>query len=100
MEFKGTKGKWHIEDKQASIFDDNGKSIICWHGVAISTFEADEIQLKSNSLLISKAPEMLEMLSSLISVFKRGEFDNKGNIGSDLLNKAQQLIKQATEING
>ena len=88
MVFKGTKGKWHIEDKQASIFDDNGKSIVCWHGVATSTYQKDEITLKANSLLISKAPEMLEMLKYLLPTFK----------GTKTFNDIEQLIKEATTI--
>jgi hypothetical protein len=45
---------------------------------------------EANCLLISKAPEMLEMLQSL-------ENDN-GSIPELMWNKIKQLIKEATEI--
>lgn len=95
MEFKGTKGKWFIKDKQASIIDDKGQSVICWYGVATSTFEADEIKLKSNSLLISKAPEMLELLNNINEALKMGLSINKDMFTHKQI---QELIKEATEM--
>jgi len=91
MEFKGTKGKWFIKDKQASIIDDKGQSVICWYGVATSTFEADEIKLKANSLLISKAPEMLEALQYFVDRVENGTIRS-----TTTYNKYKQLIKEAT----
>jgi hypothetical protein len=93
MEFKGTKGKWHIEEKKASIFDDNGDSVVCWYGVGTSTFWKNEVELKANSLLISKAPEMLEMLKILLKEFKASDV-RTGHIKEDL----KQLIKEATTL--
>lgn len=52
----------------------------------------------ANALLFSKSPEMLEMLQRIVSLFKRGDFDDKDNLGSKLLNEANQLIKDATTI--
>ena len=66
LEFKGTKGEWHIKEKCASILDDNGKSVLCWNGVATSTFEEDEVVLKANSKLIASAPDLLEALKLCI----------------------------------
>ena len=86
-EFKGTKGKWKIKEKGATILDDNDNSVICWYGVATSTFWKKEEEFKANSLLISKAPEMLEMLEKLA----HGEH----YIG---VQEIRQLIKEATEI--
>jgi hypothetical protein len=96
MEFKGTKGKWQIKEKNASIIDENEKSIVCWHGVATSTFWKDEVELKSNSLLISKAPEMLEMLNWFANEFE--DVFHEGTETNDMVLKAKQLIKEATEI--
>ena len=61
MEFKGTKGSWSIEEKGASILDNTGKSLVCWYGVATSTFWKDEEELKANSkLIVVKAKSAIE----------------------------------------
>lgn len=46
----------------------------------------------------SKAPEMLEMLNSIVHLFKRGEYDTDQNIGGRLLIQAEELIKETTTI--
>lgn len=88
-EFKGTKGKWYHE---------NGKSVSIFHPkiigerictVIISGFEPTEEDFY-NALLISKAPEMLEMLIEICNSTKN-EMDYK-------LTKAEELIKKATEL--
>lgn len=97
--FKGTKGKWCLakaEMKDNKIIElvvtsenkiklDNGLRIIASLGYFNSADEIDE----ANALLISKAPEMLEMLDKLKDHF--GLFpENRIAI--------KQLIKQATEL--
>jgi hypothetical protein len=82
MEFKGTKGKWEVTVSSEysgdySIFAENGSA---------TSFED-----KANALLISKAPEMLEMLNKVCEKLK-------GNGFPMLQNEIQQLIKEATEI--
>ena len=62
LEFKGTPGSWHIEERGASILDNTGKSIVCWYGVATSTYWKEEEQLKANSKLLAAAPDLLEAL--------------------------------------
>ena len=66
LEFKGTKGSRHIDPRGATIMDDNGKSIVCWYGVATSTFEEDEIILKANSYLMASSYDLLEALQNLL----------------------------------
>jgi len=92
-EFKGTKGKWYATKEKDCfvVFCDKPNWDIC---TTISDLEIDE----ANALLISKAPEMLEMLSEIVNIFKRGEFDTDENIGGRILIKANELIKQATEL--
>jgi hypothetical protein len=90
MEFKGTKGKWHIEEKKASIFDDNGDSVTCWYGVGTSTFWKNEVELKANSLLISKAPEMLAMLIKCKNTLK--------DVYECDVKDIEQLIKETTTL--
>ena len=95
-EFKGTKEPWEIqltndyhEDCRINhipnigiYFDEN------------SDIEAEEID--ANLLLISKAPEMLEMLNSIVENYKSGNEDNF--IMSNLIDKSEELIKESTEI--
>lgn len=104
-EFKGTKGKWYVErtssenaDYQARILSNIGK---IWHAgeqkeqIMIIVGEPQKINgqanihVEANALLISKAPEMLEMLQYFV--------DNNmlSVVGEEM---AKQLIKQATEI--
>jgi hypothetical protein len=86
MEFKGTKGKWVFDSE--NVFTDDCSSygnIICESPVEWSESNKN---WKANALLISKAPEMLEMLKKLI----QPDLDI-----SDLI-EAENLIKGATEI--
>jgi len=88
MEFKGTKGKWGIfrEDiiiTEAEIEDD----VIC---IKPNLMQSQK-NWKANALLISKAPEMLEMLNKVCEKLK-------GNGFPMLQNEIQQLIKEATTI--
>jgi hypothetical protein len=56
----------------------------------------DDEEAKANALLISKAPEMLEMLKKINHIITlHGKIDN----GSDLHKNLIQLIKESTEIN-
>jgi threonine synthase len=92
MEFKGTKGKWYLQE-----FTDAYTNII-----RVKTETSDAIYLGSssqnpnpeyryNALLISKAPEMLEMLKELKD---RLEYYND----TVSVNEIEQLIKEATEL--
>lgn len=82
--FKGTKGKWHYTSSQTvySISYNNPRTIADCEN---RTLKGNEEQY--NALLISKAPEMLEMLN-----------DIKGYLGSDKRAEVEQLIKEATEL--
>jgi len=88
MEFKGTKGKWEINPKASRNVRCNNLTIAnCSSGQN----GENEIEEKANALLISKAPEMLEMLNKVCEKLK-------GNGFPMLQNEIQQLIKEATEI--
>jgi hypothetical protein len=76
-EFKGTKGKWKV-----SIDQFKNNNIIC------DGFYLGESRNKYDALLISKAPEMLEMLIFLRPTFK----------GTKTGESIEQLIKEATEL--
>ena len=91
MEFKGTKGKWFVDYSEQYM---NGSNVLC---TPISTNQVinlcdiygDDDTAKANTLLISKAPEMLELLQSLVSSEMTPLAIRK---------QAKQIIKEATEI--
>ena len=90
MEFKGTKGNWKLTENEYGYYtsvrnlDDSRK--VCTSRIN------NQIESNANLLLISKAPEMLEMLDKII---KEHETDTKS--WSTIL-EIKQLIKEATEL--
>lgn len=101
MEFKGTKGKWSVERKEDTVYDQevfaistptNEEFITVWNGVDIFE-EAQE----ANALLISKAPEMLEMLRKLTQQLHTYS-QIWGHDESKLIGDSERLIKEATEL--
>ena len=112
-EFKGTKGKWNVS-KETNINNfgveyftiDFETSIECIDVYVDYRLSEEEkiINGKANALLISKAPEMLEMLKLFTDFpdedFKENESNNYYTFSvkiSDMI-KAKQLIKEATEL--
>jgi uncharacterized HAD superfamily protein len=83
--FKGTKGKW-VKHDDLVISEDNHK-VVC---ISPSTFDLPTNNWKANALLISKAPEMLEMLESCLLAFQQ--------LGLKEPEGIKQLIKEATEL--
>lgn len=85
--YKFTKGKWILED---------GKEIMCnknlistAYGFMVKNKYTVTEESRANALLISKAPEMLEML----------EKARKALLMVDpLSDEIEQLIKEATEL--
>ena len=88
MEFKGTKGKWVAEKSEVVRYASAGSISPYWQ--QICSFVASGKEAKANAQLISKAPEMLEVLQSL-------ENDN-GAIPKFMWDKIQSVIKEATTI--
>ena len=111
MDFKGTKGKWKYKviygknrpkiTVQIPIIENFNKELI------LGIIGEDDCTVAScccqeehaNALLISKAPEMLEMLQELVrsadGMFNNGE---PSETYYQLINKAEKLIKEATEL--
>ena len=91
-EFKGTKGKWDIfrQDNDIYIETESGNAAICSivGGVGLEQDEA-------NALLISKAPEMLEMLKELLIDLQSEAISTSMN---DTINRTKKLIKEATQL--
>ncbi|MDV3822914.1 hypothetical protein CMU07_09120 [Elizabethkingia anophelis] len=82
-EFKGTKGKWEIQ----------------WMGSLLSIIGAKKSERKANAQLISKAPEILEMLKRISTVGEKLWEQDEENIIFDEIDflELDHLIKQATE---
>jgi hypothetical protein len=88
MEFKGTTENWK-QDGTLIFADDYFQTHICKMSDAYNV----DVNL-ANALLISKAPEMLEMLERFLEItssFNHPKIDH-------LRGSARQLIKEATTI--
>ena len=96
MEFKGTKEEWYVENLNSPNkgkypafeidISSESQSNICtvWYANLFSE------EAKANALLISKAPQMLQMLKYLIE----DEQLSNESIQLEIL----ELIKEATEL--
>lgn len=97
MEFKGTKGKWYPcynwSNKNVEIGTPSEEKI-----ALVNKDYVDEY--KANALLISKAPEMLEMLKvikdHLIDILE--EYGSESAEKTKAIRDCKLLIKQATEL--
>ncbi|WP_137906106.1 hypothetical protein [Chryseobacterium sp. 2VB] len=101
MEFKGTKGKWEAdEDHVASLDETVNGNLICV--IPEQMYYRSREKWEANALLISRAPEMLEMLNNLVNnrtEILNGLNESKGKYDYEwLFNGAEKLIKEATEI--
>ena len=91
MEFKGTKGKWYaccLKNRPHYVFGENGETTICRpYQAQEGCDDLTDDEFRANALLISKAPDMLEILIEVL--------ENKSDVDYD---KIEKLIKEATEI--
>lgn len=87
MEFKGSKGKWVLNEKYQTIEDSEGYGIAQQNGIKNSE------KWLNDALLISKAPEMLEMLIELKDTLADGR-----TFGYNEYDRLERLIKEATEL--
>ncbi len=96
MEFKGTKGKWLISDCGRKIEVSNSKRKIYQSILYMSGKTKWQHDIK----LISKAPEMLEMLKEVVN--KKYNFEECSIPGNKIpyskIYEIEQLIKEATEL--
>lgn len=99
--FKGTPKDWYIVNN--SIDSDLGTIAMVWH--------SEDEENKANALLISKAPELLQMLESIVRDFESdyvldGEIvdspyewlQDRYKEAKQLIEEAKQLIEEATNI--
>lgn len=106
--FKGTSGKWRsccIETSPHYVFAHEDNVTIC--RPYMEQDSGDDLSLdeyRANALLISKAPELLSMLESIVQGFEsdyvvRGEIvDSPYEWLQDRYKEAKQLIEEATNI--
>ncbi len=97
MEFKGTKGKWEINSRASRNVRCNNLTIAnCSQGQD----GENETEEKANALLISKAPEMLEMLKLQLDflIYCRDNMKVSRPVFNQKILKIEQLIKEATEL--
>ncbi|MDP9954740.1 hypothetical protein J2X97_000377 [Epilithonimonas hungarica] len=104
MEFKGTKGKWAFCYQPVAS---NGFYIQTEDKNHSNTFIGevggglqDSIEILANAQLISKAPEMLEMLQKISSELEHLWVNDDSNEIFDVIDAEEldNLIKQATEL--
>lgn len=87
-EFKGTKGLWYA-NKEHTIYCETIEIGQCWESLNIDS--PTIIEANANALLISKAPELLEMLIEIKEQIEDGRiYVTKEDI--------EKLIKETTEI--
>jgi len=87
MEFKGTSGLWEFDKYCVSTKEEVMGNIIC---ESPSWSEASNANWKANAKLISKAPEMLEMLKDILDSNQLDEHF--------LYMEIETLIEEATKI--
>lgn len=112
-EFKGTKGKWKCTIHMSGDRTHEVRRVDSDNGIAICVIRTNNHdQARSNAQLISKVPEMLEMLKEAKRVIfsmklsmwvhpdcsKDSEFYDMATTGEETENKIEQLIKEATTI--
>lgn len=82
FEFKGTQGKWTFFKSIKSGYILNIPSMGIW-------FSKDDEKCKADLLLITKAPEMFEMLKNIFDDYDYAHYNWE---------KIEKLLKEATEL--
>jgi hypothetical protein len=93
MEFKGTKGKWQRVLKEKTEFYTRTNEIHFGNdGECVAEFVHNDF----DALLISKAPEMLEMLKDILDTNR--DLWGKEESSCYQIQDIEKLIKEATEL--
>jgi len=100
MEFKGTKGKWYwsygSDTQRASLLNEQGEEI-CNFGDSETYYPTEGVEPNDyDALLISKAPEMFEMLK--IYLADLNNLIPKSDAQRSRIYDVEQLIKEATTL--
>ena len=110
MEFKGSRGKWCTEFRNGNHYIHKEKSNIHREYIGQMFYlknneNTHNLESYYNALLISKAPEILDMLKDSVEVIK-WYMENSTtelhepffNIGANQIEQTEQLIRKATEL--
>lgn len=100
FEFQGTRGKWEIRVIGGCVIVEKGKynSIATVH--VKNNFDInkrvrlEDTEAKANALLVSKAPEMLEMLQIINEGINTMDFTQLEILHPEI----KQLLKEATTL--
>lgn len=106
MEFKGTKGKWHYEIRKSNFFvytlNKDKIDTIAQIYYVINESNSFDKQNEYNAKLMSKAPEMLQILKDTylhIDALSRKMKDPTYSQGmKSRAEQIKELIKEATEL--
>lgn len=94
MEFKGTKGKWYLQeytDAYTNIIRcDNGKNNTIY---LASTSQCQNSEERYNAQVMAHSKEMLEMLQMWCM-----DMEERGRAYGDCYTMTKELIKSATEV--
>lgn len=95
MEFKGTKGKWYIDQEESHQMKNNVwcNVISANKTIDLADVYGDDEEAKANAQLIASAPELLEMLQLTLIELESGA---KGHW--EITGMIKQLIEKATKI--
>ena len=99
-----TKGKWYYEENYDEKYsqptfrigtENLSEFITIWSG--LERYDEINIETKANALLISKAPEMLELINEFYLMCIQKTFPTEHELVY-MAEKAKKLIKEATEL--
>lgn len=94
MEFKGTKSKWEISGSQKTfVYALNEKGTNSFSLNINNDGRTPIEEQQANALLISKAPELLSKLQTILSMYIQTD---KPSVR--IILETQELIKSATEL--
>lgn len=94
MEFKGTRGVWKISQPfEGTITIGGNVKVLVLPYSELKGLQTEDI---ANALLISKAPEMLQMLKNYLSDLENIVPDSTAR--NSRIEDIRNLIKEATEI--
>lgn len=93
MEFKGTKGGWKAVNRGNHWNNKKIDNIQIQYGNDEECI-SDHVYCKYDALLISKAPEMLEMLHKIENILTYDTIEPNSPLQEEIYN----LIKQSTEL--
>ena len=99
MEFKGTKGEWKRFKLEKGVYSTETNEI---HYGIDGECVAEYVSNDYDALLISKAPEMLEMLNELKRRIEIVQSEPNGIVRESMIRNMDidlhELIKQATKL--